>query len=84
MAGEREEVADVPELTFEAALERLEEIVDRIESGEVELNESLALFEEGVRLLRRAEGVLGSADARIRQLLGDGEGFRLDSFAEDR
>ena len=72
-----------PEWTFEAALERLGEIVERLEGDGMELDESLALFEEGVRLLRFAETVLETADGRIRQLLEDAGGsFRLDDFPE--
>jgi exodeoxyribonuclease VII small subunit len=72
-----------PEWTFEAALERLEEIVERLEGDGLELDESLALFEEGVRLLRFADTVLEGADARVRQLLEDGgAGFRLEDFPE--
>lgn len=59
---------------FEAALNRLNEIVARIEGESLELDDSLALFEEGVRLLRHAESVLEGADHRIRQLLDDGKG----------
>lgn len=70
--------------TFEAALDRLGEIVGRIEGESLELDESLALFEEGVRLLRFAEGVLEGADQRIRQLLDDGlGGSTLQDFAEE-
>jgi exodeoxyribonuclease VII small subunit len=70
--------------TFEAALDRLNEIVARIEGESLELDESLALFEEGVRLLRFAEGVLTGADERIRQLLDDGSGgSRLEDFDEE-
>lgn len=68
--------------TFEAALDRLAEIVARIEGESLELDESLALFEEGVGLLRFAEGVLEGADERIRQLLDDGlGGSRLEDFS---
>ena len=70
--------------SLEAALERLNEIVGRIEGESLELDESLALFEEGVRLLRFAEGVLEGADQRIRQLLDDGGGgSRLEDFPEE-
>jgi exodeoxyribonuclease VII small subunit len=73
-----------PDWTFEAALDRLGEIVAQIEGESLELDESLALFEEGVRLLRFAEGVLEGADERIRQLLDDGMGgHRFEDFPED-
>ena len=69
--------------TFEAALDRLHEIVGRMEGDDLELDESLALLEEGVRLLRFADGVLEGADARIAQLLDDGAGgTRLDDLPE--
>jgi exodeoxyribonuclease VII small subunit len=71
-----------PEWTFEAALDRLSEIVERLNGEGLELDESLALFEEGVRLLRFAETVLEGADARVRQLLEEGESFRLADFPE--
>ena len=72
-----------PEWTFEAALDRLGEIVDRLESDSLELDESLALFEEGVRLLRFSEGVLEGAGERVRQLLAEGDSFRLADFPEE-
>ncbi len=69
--------------TFEAAMERLEEIVGRLDGDELELDDSLALFEEGVRLLRFAETVIDDADGRVRQLMDDaGGGFRMDDFPE--
>ncbi|MBA4157535.1 MAG: exodeoxyribonuclease VII small subunit [Gemmatimonadetes bacterium] len=70
--------------TFEAALERLEEIVARIQEDELELDESLRLFEEAIGLLRIAETRLGGAETQLRQLLADGEGFRLNEFPEER
>lgn len=70
------------EMTLEGALERLHEIVDRMEGEPLELDESLALFEEGVRLLRSAGAVLDGAEERVRVLLdGDGGGFRLEPLA---
>ena len=65
---------------FEAAMERLEEIVERMEGEALELDEALALYEEGVRLLRATQGVLDRSEARIHELLADGDGFRLDPW----
>ncbi len=72
------------ETNFEGALERLAEIVEQLEGDGLELDESLALFEEGVRLLRRAESTLDGADERIRLLVEEGDGFRLDTVPEER
>lgn len=78
-----EETPPGPDVTLEAALDRLSEIVDRMEGEPLELDESLALFEEGVRLLRRAGGMLDHAEERVRLLLDDGGGFRLEPLASD-
>ena len=68
------------EARFETAMERLEEIVERMEGEALELDEALALYEEGVRLLRATQGVLDRSEARIHELLADGDGFRLDPW----
>ena len=68
------------EPSLEGALERLEEITADLEGGELELAEALALYEEGVRLIRVADAVLGAAEERIVRLRADGAGARL---AED-
>ena len=62
------------ELSFEKALVRLEEIVRQMEAGEVTLEASLALFEEGTALSRHCAGKLDAAEERIRILQDDGEG----------
>jgi exodeoxyribonuclease VII small subunit len=55
---------------FEAALNRLGDIVERLEGGELPLEESLHLFEEGVRLARMAQARLDAAERRVEELLG--------------
>ena len=83
MSRENGVPAAEPEWTFEAALERLGDIVDRLEGDSLELDESLALFEEGVRLLRFADGLLDGADERVRQLLEEGDALRLADFPDE-
>lgn len=61
--------ADEKDMSFEEAFARLEQIVRQLESGEVKLDESLRLFEEGVRLSRRCAAQLDAAEGRIVQLL---------------
>ena len=62
---------DAPEAatSFETTLDRLHEIVERLESGELDLEASLLLFEEGVRLSRTSQARLNSAEKRIEELL---------------
>ena len=57
--------------TFEQELARLEDIVRRLESQDLDLDESLRLFEEGVERLRVVRDRLAGAEAKVKQLLGD-------------
>ena len=57
---------------FEAQLRALEEIVARLEEGNLPLEESLELFEKGIRLSRELQAALQSASLRVTRLL-DGE-----------
>ena len=61
-----------PETTLEGRLRRLEEILARMESDDVGLEEALRLFEEGVVHVREAERVLSAAELRVEELLADG------------
>jgi len=63
-----EQAQDVAELTFEAALKRLEEIVRKLESGEAPLDEAIALYGEGDRLKQQCEARLAAAQAKIEQI----------------
>ncbi|HEX2764608.1 MAG TPA: exodeoxyribonuclease VII small subunit [Allosphingosinicella sp.] len=58
----------IAELSFEAALKRLEEIVRRLESGEASLDESIELYAEGDRLRQQCEARLQAAQAKIEKL----------------
>ena len=67
--------------SFSQDLERLEAIVRRLESGELDLDEALKLFEEGVERLRGARTRLSAAEAKIKQVLTDRAGaLRLDDL----
>lgn len=66
---------------FEARLERIEKIIARLESPSVPLDESLAVFEEGIGLLRLAAADLAAAESRIKVLSESGEGgFTLEDL----
>ena len=57
------------ELNIELSLERLEIIVSKMESGEVSLEKSLVLFEEGMNLIKECQGDLKKAEQRIEHLI---------------
>jgi exodeoxyribonuclease VII small subunit len=61
------------DLTFEAALDRLESLVSRLEAGDLQLEEALAAFEEGVALSRRCAKQLAEAERRIEVLTREGD-----------
>lgn len=75
----------ITQLSFEAALKRLEEIVRKLESGEASLDESIELYAEGDRLKQQCEARLQAAQARIDkiQLGRDGQPAGTTSFDPD-
>ncbi len=60
--------------SFEASLEALEQIVRELEDGDLPLEKSLELFEQGIRLSRECQERLGQAERRIEILLRDNQG----------
>lgn len=68
--------------SFESSLMALEKIVRELEEGDLALERSLELFEEGVRLSRECQERLNSAERRIEILLQDNEGQSIISAFE--
>ncbi|MCZ7660809.1 MAG: exodeoxyribonuclease VII small subunit [Xanthobacteraceae bacterium] len=66
--------ADVAKLTFEKALAELEQIVQRLERGDVALEESVTIYERGETLKRRCEELLKQAEARVEKITLDAAG----------
>ena len=60
--------------TFEAAVQKLDEIVQKLEKGDMPLEQSLVLYEEGVRLSRLCHAKLEEAEGKIELLLKDARG----------
>jgi exodeoxyribonuclease VII small subunit len=72
-------------LSFEKALADLEGIVQKLEKGGLSLNESLALFEKGVKLAKSLREELGKAEKKVEILLKDDKGeVRKEPFDLDR
>jgi len=72
-------MADSP--SFAQDLERLEAIVRRLEAGDLDLDEALTLFEEGVERLRGARTRLAAAEAKVKQVLADRAGsLKIDDL----
>lgn len=65
---DNDSVADIKQLSFEQALQELETIVARLESGSVELEVSIDLYERGEKLKNRCETLLKKATARVEKI----------------
>ena len=59
-------------MTYEQALAELEALIERIERGEIGLEESLAEYRRGAALLKRCRAILDTAEQQIEQLTADG------------
>jgi exodeoxyribonuclease VII small subunit len=68
-------------LNFAQQLDRLEEIVRRLEGQDLDLDEALKLFEEGIERLRKARERLTAAEAQVKQVLTDHAGrLKVEDF----
>jgi exodeoxyribonuclease VII small subunit len=67
--------------SFEVALKQLEEVVQKLEKGELPLEESLRLYEDGIRLSRYCHAKLEEAEGKIEQLMKDSRGDAIQDAA---
>lgn len=70
----------VEELSFEEAMERLESIVGRLESGDVPLEQAIALFQEGMQLSQSCGSKLEAVERKIEQLIESDKGLQTKPF----
>ncbi|MBV12477.1 MAG: exodeoxyribonuclease VII small subunit [Flavobacteriaceae bacterium] len=69
---------------FESSLEKLEEIVAELESGDLPLEKSIKAFEEGIKLTRHCQNLLSKAELKIQKLVETNDGsLDLEAFDED-
>ena len=73
-AKSKPEETSIAELSFEAALKELEGIVKRLEDGEVDLEDSIALYERGQSLKTHCEKKLKSAESRLEKIVQGANG----------
>ncbi len=71
-------------ITFEAAMQRLEQIVQAMERGDVALEESLKLFQEGTELVRFCNSRLESAQLEVKKIMTAPDGSPVEeNFADE-
>ncbi len=68
------------EMSFEDAIAELENIVDKLEKGQLSLDESLSLFEKGIRLVRECNDKLKSAQQKVEKLIEENSELRTEPF----
>ncbi len=68
------------EISFEEQLMELEKIVEKLESGQHSLDESLALFEKGIKLVKECDTKLRSAQQKVERLIEENNEVRSEPF----
>ncbi|MCU0913789.1 MAG: exodeoxyribonuclease VII small subunit [Planctomycetes bacterium] len=66
--AERKQKDEITKLTFEQAIQQLKGIVDKIEQGEIPLQDSLEQYEKGMALIKHCRGILQQAEKRIEKI----------------
>ena len=74
--------ADIGKLSFEDALEELESIVQKLESGDAALEDSIAVYERGIQLKAHCEDKLASARAKVEKITLSSDGSVSASEAD--
>ncbi len=68
------------EMSFEDKLQELEKIVEKLENGELSLDESLGLFEKGIKLVRECDTNLKCARQKVEKLIEENNEVRSEPF----
>ena len=67
------------EISFEDAMKELEEIANKLEKNDMDLDESVRFFEQGMKLSKKCSDILENAEKKITILINDGK----DNFSEE-
>lgn len=82
MGKSKGRAASADEAPFEEVMERLQAVVEQLEEGDLPLEASLAMFEEGVRLSRAGAKRLDEAERRVEELLAAGDELQTSPLEE--
>ena len=66
-------------VNFEVSLKKLEKIIEKLEDGDISLEESVKSFEEGIGLVKECQKQLSQAELKVKKLLDNGDTEDLDS-----
>lgn len=84
MAEKKPRSVNLDKLTFEQAIEKLRAIVEKVESGDIGLEESIDQYEVGCKLIKRCRTILNQAEQRIETLSKDVDGKLEARPADDQ
>ncbi len=66
--------ADIKKMSFEQAMRELETIIDKLDGGDVPLEDSITIYERGAALQRHCEGKLKQAEMRVQKIVASADG----------
>ena len=66
--------ADIAKMSFEEAMKELETIIDKLDGGDVPLEESITIYERGAALQKHCEGKLHQAEMRVQKIVAGADG----------
>ena len=66
-------------VNFETSLQKLEKIIEKLEDGDISLEDSVKSFEEGIGLVKECQKQLSQAELKVKKLLDNGDIVDLDS-----
>jgi len=76
-------MSDTQQADFESQMQALEQLVERLESGELSLDDAMKTFEKGIRLTRDCQSALDQAEQKVQLLLGDEGAERLEPLNDE-
>ncbi|PTY38992.1 exodeoxyribonuclease VII small subunit [Saccharospirillum sp. MSK14-1] len=76
-------MSDTQQADFESQMQALEQLVERLESGELSLDDAMKTFEQGIKLTRDCQSALDQAEQKVQVLLGDEGVERLEPLSDE-
>ncbi len=71
------------EINFEKSIEEIEKIAEELESGKLNLDESIKKFEEGMNLSKKCSEYLENAEKKITMIINDGDSIKEENFVQE-
>ncbi|MCL2891071.1 MAG: exodeoxyribonuclease VII small subunit [Methanomassiliicoccaceae archaeon] len=73
-------MSEIEKMTFEESLKALEELVDKLENGSLDLDKSLEVYESAIKLRDHCRGILEKSERRVQKIMETAEGVRKEEI----